>query len=481
MPRYNSQFRLAHVPRKSKKDSPESIVATLSREDLQALVLQRLEGGDATLASAILLRYGTAGRSKAQALVQAIVGSHENGESYAYYEDSEGLADEIFALRQRALAHKEPARHAESFALLRAIVEEIAPHCWQGDDHDGVLVGSVQETIDDIIALASRQDCDPACRKDIRTWARAKADSRWAMEGDSWDFELLRLQLIASRGAEERRESLDLLRASCAPTGNEPIESNRASKSAETILQALRYPRDAKERAAFIAEHLHLSCVRDSAITEALAARDFTRAEELAVEGMRIEGSRGGGRDAFALRLVEVLDASGSKPRATEFIEKQAIANQSLEWFKMLKKRIAKGPPWQAVRERIIVSIAAQSLSFHAEILEAEGLIKDLAELARTHPSTLEQHYKRIGRVAPELAAGHLERQVRMELERTHSRNGYRYIADKVREYAGFAGKEAAFGLVEDLCSRYSNRPAMIQELRAALVGRRASPPRDRS
>ena len=106
MPRYNSQFRLAHVPRKSKKDSPESIVATLSREDLQALVLQRLEGGDATLASAILLRYGTAGRGKAQALVQRIVGSHENGEGYGYYENSEGLADEIFALRQRALAHK---------------------------------------------------------------------------------------------------------------------------------------------------------------------------------------------------------------------------------------------------------------------------------------------------------------------------------------------------------------------------------------
>ena len=480
MARYKSQSGLAPIPRKSKEDSPEAIVGSLSREDLEALVLQRLEGGDTALASAILLRHGAADGGKAQALVQTIVGNHESGESYGYYDNSEGLADELFALRRRAMAQVEPAKHTESFALLRAVVEEIAPHCWQGDDHDGVLVGTVQQTIDDIIALASRRNCDPACRKDIRAWARANADSRWAIEGDSWDFELLRLQLLASRGKDERRESLDLLRTSCAPPENGQMDSYRARKSAETILQALRHPRDAKERASFIAEHLHLGYVRDMAITEALAAKDYTQAEELAIEGMRIEASRGGGSDAFALRLVEVLDSSGSKARATEFVEKQTIMNSSLEWFTILKKRIAKGPPWQTVRERVIASVATRSPSFHAQILDAEGLIKDLAELARAHPSVLGQHYKRIGREVPELAAGYLEGQVRRELVRTHSRNGYRYIADKVREYAGFAGKEAAFGLVEDLCSRYSNRPAMIQELRAALAARQAGPTRKR-
>ncbi|MDP3176734.1 MAG: hypothetical protein Q8M76_02440, partial [Spirochaetaceae bacterium] len=232
----------------------------------------------------------------------------------------------------------------------------------------------------------------------IRSWARENVDSRWAREGDSWDFELIRIQLAAARGAEERRESLGLCLARCAPATGEYHDSYLAEKCAETILEALHFPRDAAERAAFIQGHLHLDRVREAAISEALAVKDFSRAESLARAGIE-KAERGhcrGTAEGYARRLVEVLDAAGRKAEAEVIIEAHAIKERSLEWFKTLKKRIHEKAVWELVRERVIAAVAPLSKDFHAVILAAEGLVERLAELARARPALMAEHYRQI-------------------------------------------------------------------------------------
>jgi len=184
---------------KGKKPDPADLVRKLTRDELESLVLERLVAEDKSLANAIVVRFAKSDAGGARVLVHSLV-EGRTGNRYGMINDAEGLADELEELRKRARAWESPGKDLEAFALLRAIVEEVAPDCREGDDHDGILVGSVQETLDDIRSLSSRPDADPECREEIRAWARGNVEARWALEGDSWDFELILIQLADNQG-----------------------------------------------------------------------------------------------------------------------------------------------------------------------------------------------------------------------------------------------------------------------------------------
>lgn len=132
------------------------------------------------------------------------------------------------------------------------------------------------------------------------------------------------------------------------------------------------------------------------------------------------------------------------------------------------------------VLERILGTFSSTGIHFQAEILAEERLLERLCELARSHPDVMQVHYKLIGRLFPNDAAKYLENRIRKELERAHSRNGYRAIAAELREYRGFAGTETAVAFVEELCSIHANRPAMIEELKKASGARGRGPSPER-
>lgn len=435
----------------SKNTDPADLVRKLTRDELESLVLERLAADDTSLANAIVVRFAKSDAGGARELVHSLVEGRTRNR-YGMINDAEGLSDELEDLREGAKAWKSPGRDLEAFALLRAIVEDVAPICWEGDDHDGVLVGAVQKTIDDIRSLANRPEADPVCREEIRAWARGNVESRWALEGDSWDFELILIQLAATRGKEERRESLELCRSKCAPDPGNWTTDNLAEKCAKAILEALGRPADETERRVFIAGHLHLDAVRDEAINLALGERDFEAAERRAREGMALAESRSypGTADGYANRLLETLDARGDAAASLAFLEARAIEKQAMGWFEKLKQRVPEEGEWEIIRERIIASLPSNSYHFEAAILAAEGLVERLRELASHDESVMRDHYQQIGRSIPDDAGSYLEKGTRKEL-------------------GGYAGRSAMVKLVDDLMSRYSNRPAMIAELRKTL------------
>ena len=135
------------------------------------------------------------------------------------------------------------------------------------------------------------------------------------------------------------------------------------------------------------------------------------------------------------------------------------------------RKPVAMDPqPWPSSRRGCLQKrpgrccVSASSARFHRVLA-----ISWLRELAKADASLMWMHYKQIGRSFPEDAARHLEQGIRNELTRTHSRGGYQRIAERVREFGGYAGSPSMSKLVDDLLSRYLNRPAMIAELGKAL------------
>jgi len=346
------------VPKKGGKPDPVALVRRLTREELEALILDRLASDDRALANAILARFAESDGGGARALVRSLV-ENSIGNQYGIIDDALGLSCELEELRKRARCMKSPSKHIAAFALLRAIVEEVAPDCWDADDHDGVLVGAVQMTLDEIRALAARPDTYPACLAEIGAWARDNVNARWAVEGDSWDFELILIQLAASQGGEERRRALQVCQAKCMPKGDEWRSSYLAEKCASVILEALEGPADEVERRAFIAGNMHLDAVRNEAISLALEEEDFETAMRFAREGMDLaeREKHAGTADEYADRLVEALEARGDASAALAFIEERIIEQQSMDWLGKLKARIPDNKKWELLRERILSSL----------------------------------------------------------------------------------------------------------------------------
>lgn len=458
------------MTKKGRKPDPVALVRRLTREELEALVLDRLAGEDKALANAIITRFANSDVGGAKALVRSLV-ENSIGNQYGIIDDAWGLSCELEELRKRARGMKSPSKHIAAFALLMAIVEEVAPDCWEVDDHEGVLIGAVQTTLDDIRTFAVRPDTDPACLAEIGAWARDNVNARWAVAGDSWDFELILIQLAASRGGEERRRALQVCQAKCMPKGDEWHSSYLAEKCAGVILEALESSADEVERRTFIAGNMHLDVVRKEAISLALKEEDFETAMRFAREGMDLaeKGKNAGTADEYADRLVETLEARGDASAALAFLEARIIEKQSMDWLGKLKARIPDQKKWGVLRERILVSLPSGTRHFTAEILASENLIERLRELTKADASLIRTHYKQIGQSFPEDAAHYLEQGIRKELKRTHSRGGYQRIAETVREFGGYAGKPAMVKLVDALVSSYSNRPAMIAELRKAV------------
>ena len=455
---------------KERKPDPFALVRRLTREELEPLVLDRLASDDRALANAIIARFSNSDEGGARSLVRSLV-ENSIGNQYGIIDDAWGLSCELEVLRKRARGMKSPSKHIAAFSLFRAIVEEVAPDCWEGDDHDGILVGAVQSTLDDIRAFAIHPDTDPACLAEIGAWARDNVNARWAVDGDSWDFELILIQLAASRGGEERRRALQVCQAKCMPMGGEWHSDYLAEKCAGVILEALERPADEVERRTFIAGNMHLDVVRNEAISLALKEGNKETALRLSREGIDLaeKAKLAGTADEYADRLVEALEARGDASAALAFIEARIIEKQSMEWLGKLKARIQEKKNWEILRERIIGSLPSNPRHFMAEILASENLVERLRELTKADASLLRVHYKQIGQSFPEDAARYLEQGIRKELKRTHSRGGYQHIAESVREFGGYAGKPAMVNLVDELVLSYSNRPAMIAELRKVI------------
>lgn len=435
---------------------PVTLIRSLSREDLEAFVLECLDDDSTTAFSNRLIARFMPLDDGVQDRVHELIENHMNYR-YDLLSNSELLSAELDTLKERNIVLEGTESQEHAFSVLEAIINELAPLCWKGDDHDGVLVDMITATLEDILKLARRSDPDPECLHAMRAWADFKTKAAWVADNFSWYLTLLRIHLAASQGEEEREEALENLYALCLPAAgslNDFGKKYQSQASAEILLAELASPADAHRRSVFIEEHLHIDVVRIAAIDEALATTRYERVIELAREGMNIdEPERYSAKaDRFARRIVEALDLNGEGQKAHEFIESRIFKSESIEWLNLLKIRIPEGEAWETVRERIIAKLPAASSHFLSAILSSENLIHRLLERVRQKPVLLDKCYEEIGRIAPEEAARHVEGCIRTALMQVSSRSRYRYIAQRIPEYARYAGKDAARHLIRSLC-----------------------------
>ena len=428
--------------------------------------------------NSILARFAPNSAKKTRKLVRSLI-ANRSDDDHGFVEDSWGLGDDLEQLRKSAATRKGPTALKDRIVTCTAIIEELAPSWCEADTEGGCLMDIVSETLDDLMNIARNYKNTATELAPLRSWAFANLDSVWAHEGDGWDAALLELFIKTSRSEEEIGSSLAECEKRCDP--GLPLERGdiSADRAAELMLVALRGKGRSEARRRFITEHLDLAPVRRAAIEAAIATRDFDAAEALArtgIEQCKKHGQLSSSHD-FSMRLIQVFETRGDKATALSVIEKWTIEEKSLGWYDEIRKRLRTRESRAEIRDRIIAATSKRDDYFVAAICAREGLVDRLHQIAQANKNTMANYYREIGKKYPESAAGWLESFLRKDLTRTHSRNGYIFCADRLKEYTRFAGYERGRALAAELIETYPRRPAMRDELEKAVkaLGRKGA------
>jgi hypothetical protein len=450
---------------------PRTILPTLPRALLERIIKERLDEGDEELAKLIF----SVGAEKKdmrtpQAIVSRLLKSYDRGE-YGCIEDPYGFALDLRRLAGRAAEAASSGNYGFAVALLTRLIESAAPHTYEGGDEDCEIMESVGGCLEHLAEIARAQQAGTEALGELRSWALQCIDAKWAQEGDSWDMSCLEIAALAARSESDMRVILNICTRFAEkqnPEWSEAYRAERASTIAASLLDRLG---DDAERSAYIEEHLHFADIRNLAIDEAMAARDFDRAIELCRDGIALfyQKNKRGTADELAERLVAALDAAGKNAEAAMEAESLLIESFSNERYMSLKKRHPQKESWIAVRDRIIGALEKSGSTYQlAEIYKIERMPDRLLSIVEKNAFLFHKHLATIGRVYPERAADFLKGDVERKLRDTASRESYAHRAEDVLDYAKYAGKKAAEALFDSLIAAYPARRAMREEFERA-------------
>jgi hypothetical protein len=297
-------------------------------------------------------------------------------------------------------------------------------------------------------------------------------DSKWAREGDSWDFNLYELDLAVARDSQDFDNSIKLCESKCTVVQQDDFHQRfLAERLSRLVCTALSKAGEATRLHAFVDDHLDLAPVRDTAIRGARESHDLAKAEKLARDGMNLSAQQGhlGIVDHYAMELVSILDTRGQPDAAIEFAVERTISTHSMNWYKEVMKRNGKAEKREATTDRILRDVVNTDGRFAAEICVLERRWEELHVLALKNQGIMRDHYQVLGKVYPATVSPWLEKNIRQSLRSAQSRTSYKQTASLVADLLRIAGKEQTETLVDDLVSTYSNRPAMIEELHKAI------------
>ncbi len=451
---------------------PRSLLASLSRSELERIIRERLDEGDAELGELILALHADKSDERSpSAIVHDLVGQYSNRE-YDRIGDPDGFARDLRDLYDRAAEAASGGDGLFAVQLLAEAIEGAAPHAFNTGDEEGEVMDAVKEGFERLMEIARSPESDPAALRELGTWAGRSAEARWARDGDSWDICCLELSSAAARGGEEVRQALAL----CSRFVDGPLPEGgwnyNAERGALVAAGLLARFGDEDARRSYIDAHLDLGDIRKLAVDEAMAAGDYGRAIELCRGriGLSHVGGLGGSAEEFEGRLIEALDRTGDRAEATRELERFVVEHFSIQRYEELKSRIPERDCWVEARDRIIAALEGKgrSIRYLAAVYQAEDMSERLLALAEKDEYLFLEYLDTIGRAYPERAARFLKARIERELRTTAGRSSYAHSAEDILRYGTYAGEEAAQTLFDSLVSAYPSRRAMREEFAKA-------------
>ncbi|MDP2946365.1 MAG: hypothetical protein Q8N61_02855, partial [bacterium] len=249
------------------------------------------------------------------------------------------------------------------------------------------------------------------------------------------------------------------------------FDYERATVIKLKVVERLGTKEDAE---AFLNQHLDCTPLREHAIERALKCKDYMSAKKLAFDGLKPDNSRGlpGIISKWTEYLLNIAEAQKDYPEVKKYALQLFLDRNDFTFYDRYKKCFT-AKEWPQEAQKIIDIIGCSKdgrnhILALPQIYIREDRWPDLMDFVQENNSSwaLENFAKYLAKHFPDKLADAYEKVIVEKLAPVMGRGNYQYLCEFLMRLQKLGDKDRVERLVAELSAKYSNRPAMLEELR---------------
>lgn len=466
---------LSREKKESEGKQMEKLLKQLSHDDLKAFVHEMCIS-DKNFRRLFIAKHISCLYPESKELytkqLQTLVKTYSDRYGFVGYEEAGLLADAVNKMVKRALAGVEKGEKWKAIYVAQAIVEEMKEVINCADDSNGEIGGCIEEAFEVLEALVE-SDLDEAMHEELFNWLITHFE-KGTLKGWDWYFSFMEVAIGLIKSKQEK-ERIKTLLSRIKPTG-EHWDWNYRQAEALT-LQLIRKTEDEEATVRFMESHLSNPDFRKEVIEEALREKNYTKAEELASEGIRKDEKEARGLAEDWRNYLLVIYQKANNPEEVIRLARYFLVNFSgryhpRKYYYDLLKSFIPQEQWQEYVEGLVVSMnhvsrydsnyegVAQLYIWESQWEKFLKLLRENITFERI--ADAEQYLK--GSYAMELATMYKDL-ILTYMEKNMSRSHYQSACSYIRRMIKLGARPMAVELMEQLRKLYPKRRALLEEL----------------
>jgi len=457
-------------PRKKRKTKADHLVELLdkvSHEELKKFIVEKTTL-DRSFRDFFLNSFAHhhPGESKKQysQQVKSILRSAKGRHGFIEWSATRKVGTQINQLLNAAEKHLENNNDQSAFYISIAVMEEMTAALQFSDDSDGDIGGCIGSACEKLYNIANKPLKDEL-RKQIFDYC-IDAFQKNIYSGWDWHVDVLHL---ASTVLLSDKEFDTLMQVMENATYSE-YEWEAAQEISYQILLKIKGENEAGE---FLEENLDNSRLRRTAIAKAIDYKEYEKARNLALEGIKHdEENKPGQAKEWYDWLLKVAIKTMDKEKTIAYARYLFIDNfrQEQDYYRILKKHI---PPeqWDSYVNEMVRDIKAKSrwqdTHFIAGIYIREEWWDKLLQIVKATPelNTISNYEKYLSKDYSEELVEMYAAAIISYLDQHTGRKHYQLVCRYLRRIIKLGDRNRANELIDKFRKDYRARRALLEEL----------------
>ena len=360
---------------------------------------------------------------------------------------------------------------ANALPMITAVILAGSEAIQDADDSNGAIGGGIESGML-LLAQLARGKHDETFRKRLLAETEHLLDDKTVMNCN-WNGNL---EPIAAMLVHTEEEAAPLM---AALTRNATTEYG-GSSSREALLDLTRRFKGLDAVAKLEEGYLRFTDVREKAIKEAMARKDWSRARQLAEDGKKVKrnGQPATHEHYWTPHLLHIAQVTKDRSETIRLARTLLIDSHqsSMEHFKLLRKEVAKSE-WSAFVEQLLVDMRAgkRGLDRHliADICAAEQRWDEVMAEARKEgdlptvfQSVLDQYEQELGRRYPQEVSTTLAERAEGFASKTGPKaEDYVQAVELLRRIKKLGDHQLVQALTADWRVRLARRKGLMEQL----------------
>lgn len=461
-------------PRKKRKTRAEKvhdILTGLAHEELVDL-LEELAAEDRQIANMIVARFSDEGGDK-KAYIRLVKDALNMGKGQYGFIDYYGSGRAARGVRdvlQRADADLTQRRVLQAIPVYQAVIETVVPAIAHADDSNGELGDCIRFGLAGL-AEASKK-LPPDEQQKLFDYCLEEAPKE-PYAGWDWGWDLAQLAADLVTTDYQRQRLVDRLDQMAARRKDDEAYSEWSSRydyeRAERIkLSVIDRLDDDATKLAFLVSHVEMERFREHLVRHHIQRGSPDEARRLCNEWLEQPEPRYRGfRSVFLDLLLEIARQEKQEAEIARLAEALFFDTGQFKYYDLLKETTPDAG-WPDVRSRLIAQAdtAPRHHGLVPEIFVREEMWRQLLNhMEGAHRHSVDHYREHLEPRFPEEVSAIYERIVWQIMKEKADRKGYKEACRYIRRIKKLDQDNQASALIEALQAKYSNRPALLDEL----------------